>query len=73
MPDRLGRAPLVIVAHGYLSDDVTDQESHLGYEWLCGHLATWGIVACSMSLARINRATRDEAFQQWSRGDLILG
>ncbi|WFE25046.1 hypothetical protein O7623_16625 [Solwaraspora sp. WMMD791] len=71
VPGGLGRRPLVVIAHGYWGNPLEDVESLKGYAWLAGHLARWGMVACSIDLSTVNRETA-MATQQWSRGEVIM-
>ncbi|MFV2105154.1 hypothetical protein [Micromonospora sp. LOL_015] len=71
VPDGLGRRPLVIIAQGYWLHPEEDVESLKGYAWLAGHLARWGMVACSIDLSTVNRQT-GSLTQQWSRGEVIM-
>jgi dienelactone hydrolase len=70
-PDVRNR-PLVLIAHGLWSADEWDH-SHLGYAWLAGHLARWGMFVHSIDLADINTKvwhTNDP--HQFARAELIL-
>ncbi|MFY1631684.1 hypothetical protein ACN27F_00145 [Solwaraspora sp. WMMB335] len=71
VPGGLGRRPLVVIAHGYWGDPLEDVESLNGYAWLAGHLARWGMVACSIDLSTVNRETVMPT-QQWSRGEVVM-
>jgi dienelactone hydrolase len=67
-PVATGTFPLVVFGHGRFG---TGPDNHLEAAYLMDHLASWGIVASSVSLDVVGQFSSPAAIPQ--RGDILLG